>query len=447
MADSGRREDTEGGGGGGGGGSLGAGRDEVWRAPDVLALPPPTGLGALVQQQPPHVGQNVVQHSHQYPVAAGLIRHPSPPTMPVQVGFPAYVPPQYTVVPTPAALPPQQQHQHRENFQNWVPSNHNVAALHAPGAFQELRPMCSGSAFLHFGQNAASSNMFYQNTLPCSINSSWPNNNNMLRNPVYPSYHPHAAIDDHQAPPFHSNSHDTDQGFQTSFRMDQAFVPASSPFPPVSSSSHILSSSQISNGPKNAKKAKKSDVKDTPISFRRSDMKIQKNDELDQTPASEPPSLSQNSESLAVRFNCREYRVILRKELTNSDVGNIGRIVMPKRDAEAHLPALNQREGVMVKMDDFKIETTWNFKYRFWPNNKSRMYVLESTGGFVKHHGLTTGDILIIYKSSVSGEFVVRGEKAIKPNAVMPVVDCSCKNELNNSEECGFAISLQTKKT
>lgn len=42
---------------------------------------------------------------------------------------------------------------------------------------------------------------------------------------------------------------------------------------------------------------------------------------------------------------------------------------------------------------------------------------------------------------------VVRGEKAIKPNVIMPIVDCSCKNDLNNSEECGFAISLLTKKT
>uniref|UniRef100_A0A0D9ZSF5 TF-B3 domain-containing protein n=1 Tax=Oryza glumipatula TaxID=40148 RepID=A0A0D9ZSF5_9ORYZ len=237
-------------------------------------------------------------------------------------------------------------------------------------------------------------------------------------------------------------------GFQTNFRMDQAFVPASSPFPPVSSSSHSFSSAKISNGPTYTKKAKKSNVKDPPIVFRRSDMESEKNDDNpDQTPVSEPPSMNQNGENLIIRFNCREYRVILRKELTNSDVGNIGRIVMPKRDAEAHLPALHQREGVTLKMDDFKFETTWNFKYRFWPNNKSRMYVLESTGGFVKHHGLQTGDIFIIYKSSESGKFVVRGEKAIKPNAIMPVVDCSCKNELNKSEECGFTISLQTKKT
>ena len=30
------------------------------------------------------------------------------------------------------------------------------------------------------------------------------------------------------------------------------------------------------------------------------------------------------------KINCQDYRIILRKDLTNSDVGNIGRIVLPK---------------------------------------------------------------------------------------------------------------------
>ncbi|BAS91626.1 putative B3 domain-containing protein Os04g0676650 [Oryza sativa Japonica Group] len=400
--------------------------------------------GILGAVPPPNVGRQNIVH-HQYPAASLIQQHHQSPTMPLPMAQLPYVP-QYTVLPTPAVLPSHHHHHgqsqiSQENFQDWVPSN-NVAAPHVPSAFQDWRQMCNGSAFMPFGQTAANSNVFYQNL---TFNS-W-TSNNMPRNPVYTSFHP-AAIEDHHAPLFHSNNHDIDPGFQTNFRMDQAFVPASSPFPPVSSSSHSFSSAKISNGPTYTKKAKKSNVKDPPIVFRRSDMESEKNDDNpDQTPVSEPPSMNQNGENLIIRFNCREYRVILRKELTNSDVGNIGRIVMPKRDAEAHLPALHQREGVTLKMDDFKFETTWNFKYRFWPNNKSRMYVLESTGGFVKHHGLQTGDIFIIYKSSESGKFVVRGEKAIKPNAIMPVVDCSCKNELNKSEECGFTISLQTKKT
>uniref|UniRef100_A0A0D3G1P4 TF-B3 domain-containing protein n=1 Tax=Oryza barthii TaxID=65489 RepID=A0A0D3G1P4_9ORYZ len=368
--------------------------------------------GILGAVPPPNVGRQNIVH-HQYPAASLIQQHHQSPTMPLPMAQLPYVP-QYTVLPTPAVLPSfslVSQYdlsliilfdRSSENFQDWVPSN-NVAAPHVPSAFQDWRQMCNGSAFMPFGQTAANSNGFYQNL---TFNS-W-TSNNMPRNPVYTSFHP-AAIEDHHAPLFHSNNHDIDPGW-----IKHLYLLL-----------HLFH--RCHHHPM-----------DPPIVFRRSDMESEKNDDNpDQIPVSEPPSMNQNGENLIIRFNCREYRVILRKELTNSDVGNIGRIVMPKRDAEAHLPALHQREGVTLKMDDFKFETTWNFKYRFWPNNKSRMYVLESTGGFVKHHGLQTGDIFIIYKSSESGKFVVRGEKAIKPNAIMPVVDCSCKNELNKSEECG----------
>ncbi|XBI10824.1 hypothetical protein VPH35_137999 [Triticum aestivum] len=79
------------------------------------------------------------------------------------------------------------------------------------------------------------------------------------------------------------------------------------------------------------------------------------------------------------KFNSGEYQVILRKELTKSDVANVGRIVLPKKDAEASLPPLCERDPVILQMDDMVLPITWKFKYRFWPNNKSRMYILDST--------------------------------------------------------------------
>ncbi|XP_064953761.1 B3 domain-containing protein Os04g0676600-like [Musa acuminata AAA Group] len=79
-------------------------------------------------------------------------------------------------------------------------------------------------------------------------------------------------------------------------------------------------------------------------------------------------------------FSCKELQMILCKELTNSDVSNIGRIVLPKREAEAYLPPLSEREGILLDMDDMTLAVTWKFKFRFWPNNKSRMYILENTG-------------------------------------------------------------------
>ncbi|KAH8948767.1 hypothetical protein BDL97_11G111000 [Sphagnum fallax] len=72
---------------------------------------------------------------------------------------------------------------------------------------------------------------------------------------------------------------------------------------------------------------------------------------------------------------------LLHKELRPSDVSNLGRIVLPKKEAEHHLPFLAAREGQSIAMEDFDSGKIWTFRYRFWPNNKSRMYLLEITGG------------------------------------------------------------------
>uniref|UniRef100_A0A453DFU1 Uncharacterized protein n=1 Tax=Aegilops tauschii subsp. strangulata TaxID=200361 RepID=A0A453DFU1_AEGTS len=73
---------------------------------------------------------------------------------------------------------------------------------------------------------------------------------------------------------------------------------------------------------------------------------------------------NQAQQFFTTRFNCKDYHMIVWKELTNSDVGNIGRIVVPKRDAEANLPALLERDGLILKMEDMRLPVTWNFKFR-----------------------------------------------------------------------------------
>ncbi|PWZ45897.1 PHD finger protein 3 [Zea mays] len=59
------------------------------------------------------------------------------------------------------------------------------------------------------------------------------------------------------------------------------------------------------------------------------------------------------------------YHMVLRKDLTNSDVGNIGRIVLPKKDAEPNLLILEDKDGLILEMDDFELSLVWNFKYRY----------------------------------------------------------------------------------
>ncbi|PKI76802.1 hypothetical protein CRG98_002788 [Punica granatum] len=72
-------------------------------------------------------------------------------------------------------------------------------------------------------------------------------------------------------------------------------------------------------------------------------------------------------------------KFLLQKVLKQSDVGNLGRIVLPKKEAETHLPELEARDGISISMEDIGTSRIWNMRYRFWPNNKSRMYLLENT--------------------------------------------------------------------
>ncbi|XP_057965002.1 B3 domain-containing transcription factor ABI3 isoform X2 [Malania oleifera] len=99
------------------------------------------------------------------------------------------------------------------------------------------------------------------------------------------------------------------------------------------------------------------------------------------------------------------------KVLKQSDVGSLGRIVLPKKEAETHLPELEARDGISIAMEDIGTSRVWNMRYRFWPNNKSRMYLLENTGDFIKSNGLQEGDFIVIYSDVKCGKYMIRGVK------------------------------------
>ncbi|WCJ27061.1 B3 domain-containing transcription factor LEC2 [Euphorbia peplus] len=94
----------------------------------------------------------------------------------------------------------------------------------------------------------------------------------------------------------------------------------------------------------------------------------------------------------------KKLRVLLKKELKNSDIGGLGRIVLPKREAEENLPALSDKDGIQVVIRDAYSTHEWSLKFKYWSNNKSRMYVLENTGDFVKQNGMGIGDSLTLYE-------------------------------------------------
>uniref|UniRef100_A0A803PGA0 non-specific serine/threonine protein kinase n=2 Tax=Cannabis sativa TaxID=3483 RepID=A0A803PGA0_CANSA len=103
-------------------------------------------------------------------------------------------------------------------------------------------------------------------------------------------------------------------------------------------------------------------------------------------PAETPPPLLQQTRSGTPTERRQGWkpeknlRFLLQKVLKQSDVGSLGRIVLPKKEAETHLPELEARDGISIPMEDIGTSRVWNMRYRYWPNNKSRMYLLENTG-------------------------------------------------------------------
>ncbi|KAI4340305.1 hypothetical protein MLD38_025155 [Melastoma candidum] len=125
-------------------------------------------------------------------------------------------------------------------------------------------------------------------------------------------------------------------------------------------------------------------------------------------PQSVPAGMPDKAKSSRSESN---LRFLLQKLLKQSDVGNLGRIVLPKKEAEAHLPELEARDGISLSMEDIGGSKVWNMRYRYWPNNKSRMYVLENTGDFVRANGLKEGDFIVIYLDVETGKYLIRGVK------------------------------------
>ncbi|KAM0904949.1 hypothetical protein ACQ4PT_017679 [Festuca glaucescens] len=255
---------------------------------------------------------NVTYHHHQYCNPAGLIHGP----MPAMHAPPPHVHAVRTPPPPHCAQSNNQLMPAGYQYQYWQsPGSQNGVAV----AQQVQRGFVAdwtvyNSSYMSLACGSSSSNNGYHQSSRLCSTTTWPNA--MPRYPCYSTYPP--AILDHQAPSYHQgNNHEEDSDLMQDFQE-----------PP--------------------------------------DMESEISDELDptHTPVDENQNLNQGHESLTARFNCREYRIVLRKDLTNSDVGNIGRIVLPKRDAEANLPALLERDGLILKMDDFKLPATWNFKYR-----------------------------------------------------------------------------------
>ncbi|KAG6438429.1 hypothetical protein SASPL_103372 [Salvia splendens] len=114
---------------------------------------------------------------------------------------------------------------------------------------------------------------------------------------------------------------------------------------------------------------------------------------------------------VAREIDVTKLAYLFNKQLRNSDVGVLRRMILPKKEAEKYLPVLQSKEGIAISMLDMDGIHEWWFKYRFWPNNSSRMYVLEYTGEFVHVHGLVTDDFILVYQNVEDGGYIIEARK------------------------------------
>ncbi|KAH1218092.1 B3 domain-containing protein [Glycine max] len=107
---------------------------------------------------------------------------------------------------------------------------------------------------------------------------------------------------------------------------------------------------------------------------------------------------------------------LFQKTLSASDAGRIGRLVLPKKCAETYFPPISQPEGLPLKILDAKGKE-WIFQFRFWPNNNSRMYVLEGVTPCIQSMQLQAGDTVTFSRLEPEGRLVMGFRKA---SSVMP---------------------------
>lgn len=105
---------------------------------------------------------------------------------------------------------------------------------------------------------------------------------------------------------------------------------------------------------------------------------------------------------------------LFQKTLSASDAGRIGRLVLPKACAEAYFPPISQPEGVPLTVQDCTGKD-WSFQFRYWPNNNSRMYVLEGVTPCIQAMQLQAGDTVTFSRLDPEGKLVMGFRKA--PNS------------------------------
>ncbi|XP_022717028.1 B3 domain-containing protein Os07g0679700-like [Durio zibethinus] len=102
---------------------------------------------------------------------------------------------------------------------------------------------------------------------------------------------------------------------------------------------------------------------------------------------------------------------LFEKELTASDADlRNGRLVLPKRCAEAYFPKISGQQGNFIAVQDTK-GNDWELYYRYWSNTNGKMYVLEGLKDYIILMQWKAGDRVTFYKREADGKLVMGFKK------------------------------------
>ncbi|XP_050235779.1 B3 domain-containing protein Os07g0563300 [Mercurialis annua] len=137
---------------------------------------------------------------------------------------------------------------------------------------------------------------------------------------------------------------------------------------------------------------------------------------------------------------------LFEKMLSASDAGRIGRLVLPKKCAEAYFPPISNPEGLPLKVQDSK-GREWIFQFRFWPNNNSRMYVLEGVTPCIQNMRLQAGDIVTFSRLEPEGKLVMGFRKTSNlPSSDQDNDTCKTGNGVSTNGDAELADSTSWSK-
>ncbi|GJZ02725.1 B3 domain-containing protein-like protein, partial [Tanacetum coccineum] len=136
---------------------------------------------------------------------------------------------------------------------------------------------------------------------------------------------------------------------------------------------------------------------------------------------------------------------LFEKQLSASDCARNGRLVLPKRCAEAHFPQITTSEGCHLVFQDMNGKD-WVLHYRFWLNNNSRMYVLEGFAPFVRSMQLQAGDTVTFSRLEPEGKLVM-GFRKVSLASPWDLGDETTSTSHSTHEESKDSIAFKSRNS